>query len=89
VLFFRKDWAKLIKCGYEQVKYKKKTVYGRLFWFITISTIPTAILCLVFDWLSDKLIVGLSNMFSLQVQTEQMLLIAVALIVAALISPLK
>lgn len=85
ILFFHKDWAKLIKCGYEQVKYKRKTVYGRLFWFIALSTIPTAILCLIFDWISDKLIVGLANMFSLQVQTEQMLLIAVALIVMGII----
>lgn len=85
VIFFYKDWVKLIKCGYEQVKYKKKTVEGRLFWFIVFATIPTGILCIIFDWISDKLIEGLANTFSLQVQTEEMLLIAVALIVMGIL----
>ena len=85
VVFFYKDWLKLIKGGYEQVKYKKKSTEGRLFWYIFFATIPTGILCLILDWLSDKIIEGLADTFHLQVQTEEMLLIAIALIVMGIV----
>ncbi|MBO6233667.1 MAG: undecaprenyl-diphosphate phosphatase [Clostridia bacterium] len=85
IVFFYKDWVKLFKGGYEQVKYKKKTTEGRLFWYIVLATIPTGILCLILDKLSDKMIVTLADGFRLQVQTEEMLLIAVALIVMGII----
>lgn len=80
-LFFYKDWVKLIKGGYEQVKYKKKSTEGKLFWYIVFATIPTGIFCLLLDLLSDIMVCGLADAFRLQVQTEEMLLIAVALIV--------
>lgn len=54
-LFFFKDWLQLIKGGYEQVIKKKKSTEGRIFWYIVIATIPTGILSLVLDKLSDIL----------------------------------
>lgn len=85
VLFFYKDWIKLIKGGYEQVKYKKKTTEGRLFWYIVISTIPTGILCLILDWLSDKMIDGIAGIFQIEKKPVEMSLIAMALIVMGVI----
>ena len=85
VIFFYKDWIKLFKCGYEQVKYKKKTTEGRLFWFIVFSTVPTGILCLVFDWLSDKIIAGLTGALHVPEISVEMGLIAVALIVMGIV----
>lgn len=85
VVFFYKDWVKLFKGGYEQVKYKKKTTEGRLFWYIVFSTIPTGILCLILDWLSDKIVEGLTGVFSVPKITVEMGLIAIALIVMGII----
>ena len=85
VLFFYKDWVKLIKGGYEQVKYKKKTTEGKLFWYIVISTIPTGILCLVLDWLSDKIVDGVAGAFQIEKTSVEMSLIAMALIVMGVI----
>ena len=85
IIFFYKDWIKLIKGGYEQVKYKKKTVYGRLFWYIVFATIPTGIACLVFDKISDKVIEGLTSAFNVEAITVEMALIAIALIVMGIV----
>ena len=85
IVYFYKDWIKLFKGGYEQVKYKKKTVEGRLFWYIVFSTIPTGIFCLILDWLSDKIIEGLTGVFSVPKITVEMGLIAIALIVMGII----
>lgn len=85
IVYFYKDWIKLFKGGYEQVKYKKKTTEGRLFWYIVFSTIPTGIFCLVLDWLSDKIIEGLTGVFSVPKITVEMGLIAIALIVMGII----
>lgn len=40
VLFFFKDWLKLIKCGYKQVVKKEKSFEGKMFWYLVIATIP-------------------------------------------------
>lgn len=85
VLFFRKDWAKLIKCGYEQVKYKKKTTEGRIFWYIMFATIPTGILCLIMDKISEKLTEGLAAVFGTSFISAEMFLIAIALIVMGIV----
>lgn len=53
-LFFLKDWIALIKGGFNQVIKKEKSVEGNMFWYIVISTIPTGILCLILDKLSEK-----------------------------------
>ena len=44
ILFFYKDWIKLIKGGYNQVVHKKRTTDGRMFWYIVFATIPAGIL---------------------------------------------
>jgi undecaprenyl-diphosphatase len=75
-IFFFKDWLALFKGGYNQVVKKKKSTEGRLFWYIVIVTIPTGILSLVLDKLSDKV----CEKFGIE-----MILIAVALIVLGII----
>lgn len=85
VLFFYKDWIKLFKGGYEQVKYKKKTTEGRIFWYIVFATIPTGIACVIVDWLSDKIVESLTGAFHVEKITVEMALIAVALIVMGII----
>ena len=85
VLFFFKDWVNLIKGGYNQVVKKKKSTDGKIFWYIVISTIPTGILCLVLDKLSEKLIEKLATTFSVQEKLIEMFMIAIALIVMGII----
>jgi len=85
VLFFFKDWVNLIKGGYNQVIKKEKSTDGKIFWYIVISTIPTGILCLVLDKLSEKLIEKLATTFSVQEKLIEMFMIAIALIVMGII----
>ena len=44
LIFFYKDWIKLIKGGYNQLVKKEKTRAGQMFWFIVIATIPGGII---------------------------------------------
>ena len=85
VLFFFKDWVNLIKGGYNQVVKKKKTTEGKIFWYIVISTIPTGILCLLLDKLSEKIIEKLATVFNIQEILVEMFMIAIALIVMGII----
>lgn len=48
-LFFFKDWIRLIVGGFNQVVKKKKTVEGRMFWYLVIATIPGGIIGLLLD----------------------------------------
>lgn len=75
-IFFFKDWLLLVKGGYEQVVKKKKSTQGKLFWFIVAVTIPTGILSLVLDKVSDMI----CEKFGIE-----MILIAVALIVLGIV----
>ena len=85
VLFFFKDWVNLIKGGYNQVVKKEKSTDGKIFWYIVISTIPTGILCLVLDKLSDKIIEKLATAFSVEEKMVEMFMISIALIVMGII----
>ena len=85
VLFFFKDWIELIKGGYKQVIKKEKSTEGKIFWYIVISTIPTGILCLILDKISDKVIEKLAIGFSVEEKIIEMFLIAFALIVMGII----
>ena len=85
VLFFFKDWIELIKGGYKQVVKKEKTTEGKIFWYIVISTIPTGILCLILDKISEKVIEKLALSFSVEEKIVEMFLIAFALIVMGII----
>ena len=85
VLFFFKDWVNLIKGGYNQVVKKKKSTDGKIFWYIVISTIPTGILCLVLDKLSERIMEKLATTFSIEEKMVEMFMIAIALIVMGII----
>ena len=85
VLFFFKDWLKLIKGGYNQVIKKEKTTEGKIFWYIVISTIPAGILCLVLDKISEIIVNMLSGAFKVEQITVEMMLIAIALITMGII----
>ena len=77
IIFFYKDWIKLIKGGYEQVFKKKKTQDGKIFWYLVIATIPAGILSLVLSKISSRIIGDNIN--------NQMLVIAFALIIMGII----
>lgn len=85
VIFFFKDWLKLIIGGYKQVIKKEKSTEGKIFWYIVISTIPTGILCLILDKISEKIIEKLALSFSIEEKMVEMFLIAFALIIMGII----
>lgn len=75
-IFFFKDWLQLLKGGYDQVVKKKKSTEGKIFWYIVIVTIPTGILSLILDKISDMI----CEKFGIE-----MPLIAIALIVLGIV----
>lgn len=75
-IFFFKDWLLLIKGGYEQAFKKKKSTEGKLFWYIVAVTIPTGILSLILDKVSEII----CDKFGIE-----MILIAIALIVLGIV----
>lgn len=75
-IFFFKDWLSLIKGGYEQVVKKKKSTEGKIFWYIVAVTIPTGLLSLILDKISDSI----CEKFGIE-----MILIAIALIVLGIV----
>ena len=75
-IFFFKDWLGLIKGGYEQVVKKKKSIEGKIFWYIVAVTIPTGIVSLLLDKFSEKI----CEKFGIE-----MLLIGIALIVLGIV----
>ncbi len=77
VLFFYKDWIKLIVGGYNQVVKKKHTKEGRMFWYLVFATIPAGILSLILDKISEKIFENRINI--------EMLVIAITLIVMGII----
>ncbi len=77
VIYFFKDWIKLIVGGYNQTVKKKKSTEGKIFWYLVIATIPAGILSLVLDKIAGKIIGD-----NLDVQ---MLIIAITLIAMGII----
>lgn len=76
-IFFLPDWIKLITAGYKKAVKKEDSTDGRIFWYLVFATIPAAILALVLDKISDKII---GDNFLLE-----MGLIGIALIVMGII----
>lgn len=76
-LFFIKEWIKLLVAGIKKLTKKEDSVEGKMFWHLVIATIPSGILALVLDKVSD-IIIG--DNFKLE-----MLLIAFAMIVMGVI----
>lgn len=54
IIFFFKDWIKLIISGYKQVVKKEKSSDGKMFWYLVLATIPGGILGLVVDKLLEE-----------------------------------
>lgn len=77
VIYFIKDWIKLIAGGYRIAFKKEKTQTGRLFWYIVFSTIPTGILALLLDKVKDKIVGDNINL--------EMGIIAAALIIMGIV----
>ena len=71
-IFFFKDWIKLIVGGYNQVVKKKKSVEGKMFWYIVIATIPGGIIGLLLDTFAGDVL-------------KKPIIIAIALIVMGII----
>lgn len=56
VIFFFKDWIKLIIGGFNQVVKKEKTFEGKMFWYLVIATIPGGAIGFLLDhFLEDAL----------------------------------
>lgn len=77
IIYFFKDWIKLIVGGYNQVIKRKKSLDGKIFWYLVIATIPAGILSLVLDKISSKIFEGNLNI--------EMLVIAITLIIMGII----
>ena len=85
VVYFAKDWIRLISSGFLIAFDKKsngkhsetKIQEGKIFWYLVIATIPAGILSLLLDLVSDKII---GNNILLE-----MGLIAIALVVLGVI----
>ena len=56
IVYFFKDWIRLIAGGYKQVVKKEKTTDGKIFWYLVIATVPAGILSLILDKIVDKII---------------------------------
>lgn len=73
VIFFFKDWLKLIEGGYKQVVKKEKSFEGKMFWYLVAATIPGGAIGFLLDhFVGDSL-------------GKMPLLIAIALIVMGII----
>ena len=73
VLFFYKDWIKLIKGDYKQVVKKERSFEGKMFWYLVAATIPGGIIGFILDkFVGDSL-------------GKMPLLIAIALIVMGIV----
>lgn len=77
IIFFFKDWIKLIVSGYKKLVQKKDSTEGRMFLYIVVATIPAGVLSLILDKISEQ-VVG-TNL------TTQMIWIAIDLIVMGII----
>lgn len=65
VIFFFKDWIKLIIGGYKQVIKKEKSFEGKMFWYLVIATIPGGAIGFLLDHfledaLKNALIIGIA-----------------------------
>ena len=65
VIFFFKDWIKLMVGGYKQVVKKEKTFEGRMFWYLVLATIPGGAIGFILDHfledaLKNALVIGIA-----------------------------
>lgn len=56
VIFFFKDWLRLIEGGYKQVVKKEKSFEGKMFWYLVAATIPGGAIGFLLDhFIGDSL----------------------------------
>lgn len=65
VIFFFKDWIKLIIGGFNQVVKKEKSFEGKMFWYLVIATIPGGAIGFLLDHfledaLKNALVIGIA-----------------------------
>lgn len=65
ILFFIKDWFKLFKGGWNKVFKKEDSTEGKIFWYLVLATIPSALLFFILDKvfgdiLKNELIIGIT-----------------------------
>ena len=72
VIFFFKDWIKLIIGGFNQVIKKQKSEEGKMFWYIVLATIPGGIIGFILDHYAEDYL-------------NKPIIIAIALIVMGII----
>lgn len=77
VLFFWKDWVKLLTAGYKTVIKREDSKEGRLFWYLVLATIPAGIISLVLDYIVGKIIGNNINL--------EMIIIAFSLIIMGIV----
>ncbi len=65
VIFFFKDWIKLITSGFKKVIKKEDSFEGKMFWYLVIATIPGGAIGFLLDYfledaLTTPLIIGIA-----------------------------
>ena len=56
IIFFFKDWLKLIKGGWNNIFKKEDSNEGRIFWYLVFATIPSALLFLLLDKIFEDIL---------------------------------
>lgn len=77
LVHFFKDWVNMVSGGIKLVVKRKKTIEGKLFWYLVIASIPAGILALVFEKAVDFAVGDNMNL--------EMIIISVALIVMGVV----
>lgn len=77
VIFFFKDWIKLLVGGYKKAIKKEDSTEGKMFWYLVAATIPAGILSLILEKISDHVVGDNINV--------QMAIIACTLIIMGII----
>jgi len=54
VIFFFKDWIKLVVGGFKQVIKKEKSTEGRMFWYLVAATIPGGLIGYICEHYIDE-----------------------------------
>lgn len=77
LIYFYKDWLRLVSGGVKLVVKKEKTHEGKMFWYIVAATIPAGVIGLVLEKIIEKITGDNLNIL--------MLIIAVALIIMGIV----
>ena len=56
LVFFFKDWWNLFIGAIKDIKTKKKTTNGKMFWYLVVATIPAALVGLLLDDIIENVI---------------------------------